>query len=66
MTLSITDEIIDAIIQNQGCHIDRPDRKQRFLSWRPRIHFAVLKPDWVSLPADTIDDPTHSRSGTME
>jgi hypothetical protein len=53
MTLSITDEIIDAIIQNQGCHVDRPEGKQRFLSWRPRIHFAVLKTDLVTLPAVT-------------
>jgi len=51
--LTITDEIIDAIIQNQGCHVDRPEGKQRFLPWRPRIHFTVLKTDSVTLPAGT-------------
>ncbi len=61
MTVSITDEIIDAIIRNQGCQMDRPEKAQRLLPWGA-TNLAALKPDWETLFAITKDDLTHGRS----
>jgi hypothetical protein len=57
MSVSITDEIIDAIIQNERRHVGRPG--QTPASARapqgPRS-MACLKPDWGQLPPDSRED----------
>jgi hypothetical protein len=51
MSVSITDEIIDAIIQNEGRHVCRPGQLPRSARapQGPRS-MASLKPDWGQLP----------------
>ncbi|MDR3670883.1 MAG: hypothetical protein P4L36_08565 [Holophaga sp.] len=51
--VSITDEIIDAIIQNENRHVCRPGR-QRGPARAPQST-ADLKPDWGQLPPDAQD-----------
>ncbi len=54
----ITDEIIDAIIQNERRHLCRPPaglpypRHPQALGDR-----SLLKPDWGQLPPDAAEDP---------
>ena len=56
MSVSITDEIIDAIIQNETRHGLRPGRQQRFAP-APRTsgNRAELKPDWGQLPPGALE-----------
>jgi len=58
MPLEITDEIIDAIIQNEGRHLDRP-RKPHASARAPQApkNMAALKPAWAELPPGTAEDP---------
>ena len=51
--VSITDEIIDAIIQNEHRHVCRPGRRPG-PDRAPRSR-AELKPDWGQLPPDAQD-----------
>ena len=51
--VSITDEIIDAIIQNENRHVCRP-RQRRGPDRVPRST-AGLRPDATSLPPDNQD-----------
>jgi hypothetical protein len=50
---SITDEIIDAIIQNEHRHVCRPGQPPRLV--RAPRNLASLKPDWSQLPPDALD-----------
>ena len=47
---SFTDEIIDAIIQNDRRHVGRP--RKPLPAWLPKDawNLAALKPDWGQLP----------------
>jgi hypothetical protein len=65
MTVSITDEIIDAIIRNQGCQIDRPEKAQGLQPWRA-TNLAALKSDWETWFAVTKDDLIQRMSGSVE
>jgi hypothetical protein len=56
MSVSITDEIIDAIIQNEGRHPFRP-AKPRSETLGPR-RMADLKPAWSQLPPGAMPDGT--------
>ena len=51
MSCSITDEIIDAIIQNEQRHVCSP-RERRAWARLPRAagNLACLKPEWAQLP----------------
>jgi hypothetical protein len=51
MFVSITDEIIDAIIQNENRHVCRPGRLNRSArAPQAPSNMASLKPDWSQLP----------------
>jgi hypothetical protein len=52
MFVTLTDEIIDAIIQNEKRHVCR--RPQR-AAGVPRAPIAWPKPDWSQLPPDSGD-----------
>jgi hypothetical protein len=51
--MSITDEIIDAIIQNENRHVCRQPRPVR--APQATRNRADLKPDWGQLPPDATD-----------
>jgi hypothetical protein len=51
MSVTITDEIIDAIIQNEHRHVCRRPRRPAGVPRAPRS-IACLKPDWSQLPPD--------------
>ena len=54
MSASITDEIIDAIIQNEHRHVCRPGNPQPA---RSSSNVAYLKPDWGQCPPEAWGDP---------
>jgi len=54
MSFTITDEIIDAIIQNERRHVCRRPPRAAAVPRSPRS-VARLKPDWSQLPPDAGD-----------
>ena len=65
MPCSITDEIIDAIIQNEHRHVGRS--RERFPSARTLQaagNVACVKPEWSQLPPGWAEDP--SQGGPAE
>jgi hypothetical protein len=58
MAIRITDEIIDAIIQNEHRHVCRLAAGRPFprTPWAP-CNRADLRPDWIQLPPGVADDP---------
>jgi hypothetical protein len=67
MFVSITDEIIDAIIQNERCHAGRSRKPQPSTpALRASRNLADLKPDWSQFLPGTVDAMTvvDRRSGT--